>query len=66
MKYSINEYEITKQYENEMQKRKEMFRSLSKTRKALHLTMVTTYGVKPNLYSGMIQSEVTINDLFRQ
>lgn len=65
MKYSTQEYEITKRYNDEMQERKELFRSKTKTRKALHLTLVTTYGVKPNAYSGMIQSEVTMDDLFR-
>ncbi len=64
MKYSTNEYEITKKYNGEMQDRREIFRMKTKTRKALHLTMVTTYGVKSNLYSDMIQSQVTLDDLF--
>ena len=34
------------------------------TRKAVHLTMVTTYGVRQNSHSGIIQSEVTLEDLF--
>ena len=65
MKYSTQEYEITKRYNDELQERKELFRSKTKTRKALHLTLVTTYGVKNNAYSGMIQSEVTMDDLFK-
>lgn len=65
MKYSTSEYEITKRYNDEMQERRELFRSQTKTKKALHLTMVTTYGVKENPYSGMIQSQVTMDDLFR-
>ena len=64
MKYSTSEYEITKKYNDEMQKRKELFRSVTKTRKALHLTMVTTYGIKNNAYSGMIQNQITLDDLF--
>ena len=65
MKYSIGQYEITKSYNTQLQERKELFRTISKTKKALHLTMVTTYGVKPNAYSGMIQNEVTLDDLFK-
>ncbi|MBR3758475.1 MAG: ATP-binding protein [Bacteroidaceae bacterium] len=65
MKYSTQEYEITKRYNDELQERKELFRSKTKTRKALHLTLVTTYGVKNNAYFGMIQSEVTMDDLFK-
>ena len=66
MKYSINPFEITGRYNDEMQERKELVRSSTKTRKALHLTMVTTYGLKNNAYSGMIQSEVVLDDLFKE
>ena len=64
MKFSVKPFEISSSYINEMQERKELFRSYTKTKKALHLTMVTTYGVKNNPYSGMIQNEVTLDDLF--
>jgi AAA+ ATPase superfamily predicted ATPase len=66
MKYATGEYEITGKYEREMQERRELFRSVTHTRKALHLTMVTTYGVKQNASSGSIQSEVKLDDLFRE
>ncbi len=66
MKYSISPFEITSRYNSEMQERKELFRSSTKTRKSLHLTMVTTYGLKNNAYSGMIQSEVVLDDLFKE
>ena len=64
MKYSLNPFEISGKYMDDMNERKELLRSSTKTRKALHLTMVTTYGIKHNAYSGMIQSEVTLDDLF--
>ncbi len=66
MKYATSEYEITGKHEREMQERKELFRSVTSTRKALHLTMVTTYGIKKNAYSDSIQSEVLLDDLFRK
>lgn len=66
MKYASGEYEITGKYEREMQERRELFRSETATRKALHLTMVTTYGIKKNSYSDAIQSEVKLDDLFRE
>ena len=66
MKYATGEYEITGKYEREMQERRELFRSVTATRKALHLTMVTTYGIKKNSYSETIQSEVKLDDLFMQ
>ena len=64
MKFSTMQYEITRKYNDEMQERKELFRQTTKTRKALYLTMVTTYGLKPNTWSGMIQNEVVLDDLF--
>lgn len=64
MKFSQSEYEITKQYDEHLRERAESFRTATKTRKALHLTFVTTYGLKKNIYSGNIQSEVTLDDLF--
>lgn len=64
MKFSTGQYAITKAYSAQMQARKELFRTLSKTKKALHLTLITTYGLQLNLYAGEIQSEVTLADLF--
>ena len=37
----------------------------TKTRKAVHITMLTTYGLKRNMYTDIIQNEVTLQDLFR-
>ena len=36
----------------------------SGTRKTLLMTMMTTYGIKDNMHSGVVQSEVTLDDLF--
>jgi hypothetical protein len=41
-----------------LRNKREAFRSERKTGKALHATMITTYGVKHNEYWGGIQSEV--------
>lgn len=66
MKFSQGEFEITKSYDERLRERTEMFRSATKTRKALHRTFVTTYGVKKNMYSGNVQSEVVLDDLFEE
>jgi len=34
------------------------------TRKAVHITMVTTYGLTGKGYRASVQSEVTLDDLF--
>ena len=65
MKYSVDEYTITEEYEKKLRQRASLFQHVTKTRKALQHTFVTTYGVKQNLYSGIVQSEVTMDDLFK-
>ena len=64
MKYSMSEYTITTDYELRLRQKKSTFIEHTQTRKAVHLTMVTTYGVKRNTYSDIIQNEVTLQDLF--
>ena len=64
MKYSSNPYEITKPYYEKLISRRELFRTNTKTDKALHLTFVTVYPLKKTSYSEMVQSVVTGEDLF--
>ena len=64
MKYAQEQYVIDKKQDENLRNKRAAFRREKKTRKALHLTMVTTYGVKHNEYWGNIQSEVTMDDLF--
>lgn len=64
MKFSSEEYVITKQYRDKLIKRRELFRRVTGTKYALHLTMVTSFGVKQNANSSVIQSQVTMDDLF--
>jgi cell surface protein SprA len=47
-----------------LRNKKSAFIDATNTRKAVHLTMVTTYGIRQNSHSGIIQSEVTLEDLF--
>jgi len=67
MKFSINEYEVTKSYAKELETKLKVFRSQTATKKTLFLTMITTHGVR-NLqsYPGLIQSEITMDKLFKE
>lgn len=65
MKYSLREYDITSMYLNKLIERMEDFRESTNTKKALHLTFVTINGVKHNAQWGMIQNEVTADQLFK-
>ena len=64
MKYSSFEYEITPKYNRELRERVSTFRNVTKTRNALHLTMITPWGVKMNANSGVVAQNVTLEQLF--
>jgi hypothetical protein len=65
MKFSVAEFVINKKYDETLRNKKAAFIRETRTRKAVHLTMVTTYGVRRNEYSGQVQSEVRMEDLFK-
>ena len=64
MKYSLSEYAIDAEYEQKLRNKKSAFIDATNTRKAVHLTMVTTFGIKTNVHSGIVQNEVKLDDLF--
>jgi hypothetical protein len=64
IKYANMPYAITKAYEEKLREKIEAFRQELTPRKAIHLLMLTTFGVKQNPYSGIVQNEVTLDDLF--
>ena len=64
MKFTNAEFEIDKKTDESLRNKKAAFIAETKTRKAVHITMITTYGVKRNEYWGNIQSEATMKDLF--
>ena len=65
MKFSTAEFVIDKSYASEMHEKLNIFRTESKTRKSLFLVIVTTYGLRNNIYStGLVQNVVTMDDLF--
>ena len=64
MKFSKAEYTITKDYDMSLRQKLEAFRIGTNCRKAIHLTMVTTYGLFHNAYAETIQSSVVMDDLF--
>lgn len=65
MKYSVNEFTIDKTYDMNLRNKMESFRKATNCKKSIQLVMVTTYGVKPGKYSGVVNAEVTLDDLFR-
>lgn len=64
MKYSNTPYIINKEYDANLKHKMWSFAEESKTKKTLRLVMVTTWGLKQNVYSGEVSNEVTMEDLF--
>ncbi|MDR1765713.1 MAG: AAA family ATPase [Lachnospiraceae bacterium] len=65
IKFSISPYRITGAYMEKLRTRLTLFVEQTGTRKALHTTLLTTFGLAANEYSGEIQSSLTLEDLFR-
>lgn len=65
MKYCADDFAITKAYDKTLRHKLELFAQETSNRKSLHLTLVTTFGLKRNEYAGRIQNVVTIDDLFK-
>ena len=63
IKFAKGPFEIDRAYDLALRGKIEAFRNETKTRKALHLTMITTYGVKPGKYAGIVQSEINMDKL---
>lgn len=64
IKFSDAEYAINKKEDAKLRNRLQAFKLSTHTKKAVHYTMITPYGIRRNEYSGDIQSQVTIEDLF--
>ena len=66
MKYSQSEFAVTADYDRHLRERISTFRHFTKTRHALHNVLVTTYGLRYGMYSGIFQSTVTMDALFEE
>ena len=64
VKYSQEEYELDKDEYDKINCRRNTFIKETGLRHASWLTMITTEGLAKGMYSGMIQSVVTLDDLF--
>lgn len=64
IKWSNSEYEITKSYNTILQNKLSTFIEETNTNSPVHLTMITTNGIKRNSYQDAVQSQVALDDLF--
>ena len=63
-KFSSSDFIIDKEYDRKLRERQTSFIAETKTRKPTLMTLVTTFGLKRNEYSGRFQSVITSDDLF--
>lgn len=67
MKFYNTEYSIDKKYANEIANKVNIFRSGTKTKKSIFVTMITTYGLNHNQYSRQfVHNDLTMNCLFKE
>ena len=64
MKFYKKEFTITREYYSRLEDRLDTFIEETKTRKAILLTFITSYGLTTNEYSDIVQKSLTLEDLF--
>lgn len=65
MKFVSRPYSISSDYAAWLVKRRDLFKQVTVTKKTLHLTMITSYGLEHNAGWQNIQNEVVLDDLFK-
>ena len=65
MKFSPGEFAIDADYAKNLRNKIAAFKETAGQGKSVHLTLVTAGGLKRNAYWGMVQSQVTLDDLFK-
>lgn len=65
VKYSIGEYAITKEDAAKLRRKVAVFKAATKTKKAVTVCMITTYGLRNNEHSGsLVQQSLDMEVLF--
>lgn len=66
MKFYNDDFTVTKSYDRTLVRRENALAQSLKRHTTIHPTLITTYGLKHNEYSGNFVSVVTMDDLFRE
>lgn len=66
IKFYNGPFEISKEYEEKLQNKISTFLEETKTKKSLILTFITSFGIKENKHSDIVQKQITMDDLFAQ
>ena len=64
-KFSMGKFAIDKRYAEILRNKIQVFKAASQTKKAVFLTMITTFGLEKTPYTAaLVQNEVLLDDLF--
>ncbi|MBX2927410.1 MAG: AAA family ATPase [Saprospiraceae bacterium] len=66
MKFSIDQFSIDKVYSENLRRKINTFKTATDTKKAVFLTLISTYGLAPGMYAGLVQNDITMEALFRE
>ena len=64
MKFVNSEFEVKKEYETKLRDRLNQVKELVSRIHNIQMTLVTTYGLKYGIHSGVFQKTVVLDDLF--
>lgn len=67
IKFYLSELSLSADYANTLREKIRVFRDTTQTRKQILLTLITTFGLKPNQHSlGLVDQVLDMNDLFTE
>jgi hypothetical protein len=66
MKFVNTEFEVSKEYEMKLRDRLNKIKELVPRQHNVQMTLVTTYGLKYGLHSGVFQKTVILDDFFKE
>lgn len=64
IKFYKGAFEISKEYEEKLQDKIRIFSEETLTKKSLILTLITSFGIKDNKHSDIVQKQITMDELF--
>lgn len=64
IKFSSEKFVITAAVADNIRNKAAVFRQETGTKKSIFITMITTFGIVENEYSGLVQNQLTAEDLF--
>ena len=66
IKFSDGKFVITKEYEQHLRERLDIFRQVTQNTAGLVHTFITPHGVASGSHHSIVHSEITANDLFAE